>query len=462
MSEIVIQCAGLSKRYKIGEREPYLALRDVIARTVSAPTRIFRVHRPKASNGEATHIWALKDVSFDIRRGEVVGIIGRNGAGKSTLLKILARVTKPTRGHAEIHGRMGTLLEVGTGFHPELTGRENTYLNGAILGMSRREVERKFDEIVAFAEIEKFIDTPIKHYSSGMYLRLAFAVAAHLETEILIVDEVLAVGDALFQKKCLGKMGSLASQGRTVIFVSHNVGAVQQLTARCFLLHEGRVVACGDSASVIARYQQLAMDGVNTILDVSSAPRAFPELSRTVEFLMLEIEDYATGLIPAEADITLKIRVRANDSAERFLFGLTVFRLDGTPVGSSWGSAFHSMEKGQVLCFGLTLHEPHLAPGLYNFALGISKCQDLDNSEDLDVVLDVLPFEVLPPLDERGVRARWARSWGSVRFKELTSTRLGQPVKGQKQATAGAICPRREPDAEETAKDRLIILPSKW
>ena len=207
-----------------------------------------------SSNGDATHIWALKDVSFDIQQGEVVGIIGRNGAGKTTLLKILARVTKPTTGFADVHGRMGSLLEVGTGFHPELTGRENTFLNGAILGMSKKEIERKFDEIVAFAEIEKFIDTPVKHYSSGMQVRLAFSVAAHLEPEILLVDEVLAVGDAAFQKKCLGKMGDVAKAGRTVLFVSHSMPAVTRLCSRSILMDNGGLLCDGPTHEAVRKY----------------------------------------------------------------------------------------------------------------------------------------------------------------------------------------------------------------
>ncbi|MFZ0960196.1 MAG: ABC transporter ATP-binding protein, partial [Terriglobia bacterium] len=223
---------------------------------LTAPARLFRARKPPSANGDATHIWALKDVSFEVRQGEVVGIIGRNGAGKSTLLKLLARVTKPTSGYADVRGRMGSLLEVGTGFHGELTGRENTYLNGAILGMKKAEIDRKFDEIVAFAEIDKFIDTPVKHFSSGMFVRLAFAVAAHLDTEILLLDEVLAVGDSKFQRKCLGKIGQVARGGRTVLFVSHNMVPVSTLCSGAILLSQGSVVMVGSARDVVAAYME--------------------------------------------------------------------------------------------------------------------------------------------------------------------------------------------------------------
>src|SRR5712691_6887150 len=254
MSHVAIHVESLGKRYRIGGRERYLTMRDRLANALKSPARWFRSNGAGNSGGGPRHIWALRNVSFDLQEGEVLGLIGRNGAGKTTLLKILSRVTQPTEGSAEIRGRVGSLLEVGTGFHPELTGRENTYLNGAILGMRKREVARKFDEIVAFAEIEKFIDTPVKHYSSGMYLRLAFAVAAHLETEILIVDEVLAVGDAGFQKKCLGKMSEVARGGRTVLFVSHNMGAINNLCRATILLDGGRLNQFDESSRVIGYY----------------------------------------------------------------------------------------------------------------------------------------------------------------------------------------------------------------
>ncbi len=251
MSSPIIKVENLGKKYRIGAPvERYPTLRDAI---MSAPKAFIRRFRGGHAYQDET-IWALKDISFEVQQGEIVGIIGRNGAGKTTLLKILSRITEPTEGYADIRGRVGSLLEVGTGFHPELTGRENIYLNGAILGMKRSEINRKFDEIVAFAEIKKFIDTPVKRYSSGMYVRLAFAVAAHLEPEILLVDEVLAVGDAAFQKKCLGKMGDVATEGRTVLFVSHNMGTIQTLCQRVIWIEDGRIEMDGESELVIKAY----------------------------------------------------------------------------------------------------------------------------------------------------------------------------------------------------------------
>jgi lipopolysaccharide transport system ATP-binding protein len=255
-SETAITVEGLGKRYKIGGRpDGYNTLRDTLSDAAALPMRALRSLRAgRKPPGGKDHFWALEGVSFEVKRGEVVGVIGRNGAGKSTLLKILSRITEPTVGFADITGRIGSLLEVGTGFHPELSGSENIYLNGAILGMKRAEIARKFDEIVAFAEVEQFIYTAVKHYSSGMYLRLAFAVAAHLEPEILLVDEVLAVGDAAFQKKCLGKMGEVANQGRTILFVSHNMGAIKELCGKGLLLEKGRPAFYGGSVQCVVEY----------------------------------------------------------------------------------------------------------------------------------------------------------------------------------------------------------------
>ncbi|OGO66105.1 MAG: hypothetical protein A2030_06795 [Chloroflexi bacterium RBG_19FT_COMBO_50_10] len=263
MNDIAIRVENLGKRYRIGTApERYKTLRDTLVAGLNAPIRRLRrgISTGHSASG-SNMIWALRDISFEVPRGKVLGIVGRNGAGKSTLLKILSRVTEPTEGSAEIYGRVGSLLEVGTGFHPELTGRENIYLNGAILGMKRLEIERKFDEIVAFSEVEQFIDTPVKRFSSGMYLRLAFAVAAHLEPEILVVDEVLAVGDAEFQRKCMGKMSDVAQAGRTVLFVSHNMSAVLRLTEETLVLDKGRLVYRAPTPQAVDYYMAAGFTG---------------------------------------------------------------------------------------------------------------------------------------------------------------------------------------------------------
>jgi lipopolysaccharide transport system ATP-binding protein len=255
MGDLVIRTQQLGKQYRIGLLQSgYRTLRESLVDAAKAPWRMIRRSIRRQPLSEDQILWALRDVSFDVHQGEVLGIIGRNGAGKSTLLKILSRITEPTTGRVQVSGRVGSLLEVGTGFHPELTGRENIYLNGAILGMRNAEIDRRFDEIVAFSEIEKFIDTPVKHYSSGMFLRLAFAVAAHLTPEILLVDEVLAVGDERFQKKCMGKMESVGKEGRTVLFISHNMNAIHRLCQRVIQLEEGRIRADGETAEVISQY----------------------------------------------------------------------------------------------------------------------------------------------------------------------------------------------------------------
>src|ERR1700682_331899 len=254
MSHVAIQVESLGKRYRIGGRERHVTLRERLTHAMKSPMHWFNSNGISGPATGPRHIWALRNASFELQEGEVLGLIGRNGAGKTTLMKILSRVTQPTEGSAEIRGRVGSLLEVGTGFHPELTGRENTYLNGAILGMGKKEIERKFDDIVAFAEVADFIDTPLKHYSTGMQMRLAFAVAAHFEPQILLVDEVLAVGCLACQKKCLGKMGEVARAGRTIVLVSHNMGAIGQLCKRCLLLHKGELLLDTTPGEAIAAY----------------------------------------------------------------------------------------------------------------------------------------------------------------------------------------------------------------
>jgi lipopolysaccharide transport system ATP-binding protein len=297
MSNIAIACKGLSKQYAIGQPRGYVALRDVIANAAVKPFERLRLTKASNENGSKIRksIWALKDLTLEIESGEVVGIIGRNGAGKSTLLKILSRITKPTSGHATITGRVGSLLEVGTGFHPELTGRENIYLNGAIIGMRKAEIVRKFDEIIEFAEVEQFVDTPVKRYSSGMYVRLAFGVAAHMETEVLLVDEVLAVGDIGFQKKCLNKMGSVAKDGRTVLLVSHNMAAISNLCRKSFSLENGRLRMFGDTGEVVQDYLSSS--------EVSQASELEQRLDRSgsgdLRFTNITLERHDGEVIPS-------------------------------------------------------------------------------------------------------------------------------------------------------------------
>jgi lipopolysaccharide transport system ATP-binding protein len=322
MSGTVIQVEGLGKRYRIGRGAQHTALRNLIGDALRAPVRLLRGDKNHNSSRQAnggsgagpnassnyrgsSFIWALKDVTFEVKEGEVIGLIGRNGAGKSTLLKILARITRPTEGQAEIRGRVGSLLEVGTGFHPELTGRENVYMSGAVLGMRRAEIDRKFDEIVAFSEVERFLETPLKHYSSGMQMRLAFAVAAHLEPEILFIDEVLAVGDAAFQKKCLGKMGDVARQGRTIVFVSHNMVALRKLCPRAIRLERGQVVESGDSGEVVSHYLQRNIDAKLEIAwdDPEVAPGDHRVRLRSVRVIP---QDGSDGLITVHTRLTVE------------------------------------------------------------------------------------------------------------------------------------------------------------
>src|SRR5687768_11413160 len=300
----ILKVDKVSKKYKLGARRAsYETLRERLTETLRSP---FNGRFRANGSSQAEWMWALREVSFEVMQGEVVGIIGRNGAGKSTLLKILSRITEPTRGRVELYGRVGSLLEVGTGFHPELSGRENIYLNGAILGMSRREIGRKFDEIVSFAEVEKFLDNPVKHYSTGMYMRLAFAVAAHLEPDILIVDEVLAVGDAAFQKKCLSKMGAAAMEGRTVLFVSHNLAAVRALCSRIILIEHGRIELDSTVEAGITRYlSEHNRSDAMVVWDSHSAPQT-PEIRFTKGYVLNSKGELASQL-DYRSDFTIAV-----------------------------------------------------------------------------------------------------------------------------------------------------------
>jgi lipopolysaccharide transport system ATP-binding protein len=390
----IIKVEGLSKQYRIGAKQaPHLTLRESLSGAMRLPSRLWRRNgRPVTDT-----IWALKDVSFEVRPGEVIGLIGSNGAGKSTLLKILGRITEPTEGQADLYGRVGSLLGVGTGFHPDLTGRENIYLSGTILGMSRREIARKFDEIVSFGEVEKFIDTSVKYYSSGMYVRLAFAVAAHLEPEILLVDEVLAVGDAAFQKKCLGKIHDVSLGGRTVLFVSHNMVAVDSLCSRCLLLAGGRVAATGTPKDVIAKYV------------LSNAPNSgrrglVPHLGRRTGAIpiMTEVALFSestepVGSIRMGAPLSIQIDFCNRDNPVRPAMGVVVKDAQGGPLfGFNSrvvnGNGFPDpVTQGRMVCdFG----NVPLMPGVYFLDLYFG--DQFSPRDDLDTIHEAISFEVLP------------------------------------------------------------------
>ena len=367
MAKPAIKVEGLWKEYVIGaQQKAHSTFYDMLSSSLSAPFRALR--KRTAEEQEAESFWALRDVNFEVQPGEVVGIIGRNGAGKSTLLKILSRITAPTRGHVEVRGRLASLLEVGTGFHPELSGRENIYMNGSILGMSRREIDRRFDEIVAFAEVEKFIDTPVKRYSSGMYVRLAFAVAAHLEPDVLIVDEVLAVGDAEFQRKCLGKLGDVARAGRAVVLVSHNLGAVRDLCSAVAVFDKGALQFCGPAVQGIDFYHHVGRRQNNgvTVLTGFAGP-----LSADLE--LREFRCMQNGVSLAVLDPTREVEVEiegvAHRSMERVDIDFKLYR-DGAHVASCYDALpGQPMRQGPFIS-RFRIPGTVLRPGRYTVGVG--------------------------------------------------------------------------------------------
>ena len=384
-SDTAIQAKGLSKMYRLGQRERYSALRDKLERALRAPWTLLKREKQET-------FWALKDVDLEVKHGELLGLVGRNGAGKTTLLKILSRIIRPSAGWAEIYGRVGSLLEVGTGFHPELSGRDNMYLSGAILGMSKREIARKFDEIVAFAELEKFLDTQVKHYSSGMYVRLAFAVAAHLEPEILLVDEVLAVGDISFQRKCLGKMGDVAKAGRTVILVSHNLGAISRLCNRVAWVDAGRVKMDGPTDAVVNAYQSSGF----ALKAVWNRP---PDLNGKGELRFLTVSLRADdGSYASQFDGKSAIHIEIGYEVNRSLSGCQI----GSRILNSEGMVIFTTSDADELGVSATPKEPGkyqtgfeipkglLTPGSYTVLVA----GHLPQRHVYDVVEQAVAFEV--------------------------------------------------------------------
>lgn len=399
--DVAIRVKNLGKRYKLGQQTSgYKTLGETITRAVRSPFQ--RLQRQGSEEKEeAGTFWALKDVSFEVKKGEVIGIIGRNGAGKSTLLKILSRITAPTEGTVEVHGRIGSLLEVGTGFHPELTGRENIFLSGSIMGMKKAEIEEKFDDIVKFSEIEKFLDTPVKRYSSGMYVRLAFAVAAHLEPEILIVDEVLAVGDAAFQKKCLGKMGDVAKEGRTVLFVSHNMAAMRQLCPSCILLVAGEVKERGPTQNVIDRY--LALTSVNT-----SASTILIDEKKDFQLIKVRIID-KNGQEINECNCDLPIVIEMTFSVHVKIPGvygyMSINNSNGTVVmvSDSFDNEPNSLDNlgPGIHLFHVIIPPRTLGHGNYQIALNFTSPLNIQ-SFNVDSPGIVYSFQVFDETSERG------------------------------------------------------------
>ncbi|MBA7527056.1 Vitamin B12 import ATP-binding protein BtuD [subsurface metagenome] len=398
MNDIVIKAENIGKSYLIGHKsnEKYVALRDVITdKTKGLWSKIS--NSQSHTNANIEEFWALKNVSFEVKQGERIGIIGRNGAGKSTLLKILSRITEPTRGSVSIKGRVASLLEVGTGFHPELTGRENIFLNGAILGMTRQEIKRKFDEIVDFAEVEKFLDTPVKRYSSGMYVRLAFAVAAHLEPEILVVDEVLAVGDFEFQKKCLGKMEDVSEkEGRTVLFVSHNMAAISSLCKKIVVLTSGKISFEGDMESGINHYLD-ATDHVKGFADLQNKksnwwkqPKAF---SKLLSIETLDIDDKKQSLFKMGGTIKIRLKFEITEYRKDIEVGIFIYGQRKTLIGlaSSAAEGFNDIKTGIQ---GVLVEMPvnNLMPGEYTIGVWIVHEKEVDdayeNAIDIDIISD--------------------------------------------------------------------------
>ena len=417
--DTIIAVRNLSKCYSIGhaandtEKFNPPGMRHAIEHMVRNPLAWWKNRKTSDES-----FWALTDASFDVKAGEVVAVIGRNGAGKSTLLKILSRITEPTTGRIEITGRVGSLLEVGTGFHAELTGRENIFLNGAILGMTRAEIKRKFDEIVAFSEVERFLDTPVKRYSSGMYVRLAFSVAAHLEPEILIVDEVLAVGDSAFQKKCLGKMQEVSrNHGRTVLFVSHNMSAVLQLTTRAVVLDKGRVVFNGPTEKAVEKYAGSIGSDSTVFFPVDKSPRKYrgTDAARFVSFRF----DRPTPIFTPDEDFQFIAKVRAHETVPRIRFSMTIFTQEGIPVGTCFGPERPGLRHGEEMDFEISIPRPRLAHGRYCCGVSIGKGDHRVGMVDFDTVLDTLAFEVRREEGDGGTLAEWPRGWGSVILPDL-------------------------------------------
>jgi lipopolysaccharide transport system ATP-binding protein len=423
MSDVVIKIENLSKQYRLGlvgtgtlshdlrrwwylvrgKEDPYLKISEI---------------NDRKSKSESEYVWALKDISIEVKQGEVLGIIGKNGAGKSTLLKILSKVTAPTTGSIEYKGRIGSLLEVGIGFHQELTGRENIFLNGAILGMKKAEIKKKLDEIIDFSGVERYVDTPVKRYSNGMMVRLGFAVAAHLEPEILVIDEVLAVGDAEFQKKAIGKIHDVSSNdGRTVLFVSHNLGAVRNLCKSAIIIKDGKIDYSGNSNSAVDYYLSSATMEINQNSDhIIKDNQRIKGKSLDVQIISINL-DKEKGIYASNEPIKIKYRLKANKDVKGFRINATIYTIEDQPVGGFFGNELFDIRKNEIKEILVSIQNHFLTIGSYKISTSVGKGNFTNGMVDFDVVVDAVQFriETLDVNQNIGF-ITWNQNWGNVLF----------------------------------------------
>ena len=419
MSDIAIKIENLKKKYKlgaIGGATLNAELQSWWARKCGKEDPNLKIGQDYSKDGES--FWALDGIDLELKQGEALGLIGANGAGKSTLLKILSRVTAPTEGDIWINGRITSMLEVGTGFHGELTGRENIYMNGAILGMSRKEVDRKMESIIDFSECRQFIDTPVKRYSSGMYVKLAFAVASHLDSEIMVMDEVLAVGDMNFQKKCLGKMGDAAeNENKTILYVSHNMATIRSLCSRCVVLNKGKIVFDGDVESAIAIYMEMSEEKMRCVYDLVAVQRNTVGYASKVKILSLKFLNKELPVYTPEEIMQLELKVQGMEVLENLRVRIEVKYADGSIVGMAESRPFASFKEGDIKNFILELDMKNLAEGKYYYRLSLFTLNAMGIHVAFDDVPIKIPFKIVDTVQDRTV---WLRQyWGSVRLNEI-------------------------------------------
>ncbi len=432
MSSTLIKVENLSKQYRLGlvgsgtMRDDFASWWSSV-RGKENPLLKLGETNDRTQKGNSNYVWSLRDINFEVKQGDVLGIIGKNGAGKSTLLKILSRITAPTTGSVKIKGRVASLLEVGTGFHPELTGKENIYLNGAILGMKKSEITRKIDEIIAFSGVERYVDTPVKRYSSGMYVRLAFAVAAHLEPEILIIDEVLAVGDVEFQNKCLGKLKDVSSEGRTVLFVSHNMGAVQNLCTRGILLHNGNVFYDGTSADAVAKYVSSAINfNTENYVEITSEHRSLKEESEIQINAVELLEKFEDNQYATNDNITVVLTLTANKEVENFRIAFGVYNLQEQGVAAHFTEPKLHIKKGEQKKIQITINNHQLAKGQYYFNFAVGKGSEVTGVKEFDIVMKTIFFEIAYTDKNHMNRiAVWDNAgWGYINFQNVETIEI--------------------------------------